>query len=211
MQEPLPDLFHLSRESLSGKIVAGVDEAGRGALAGPVIASAVILRADCQIENCCDSKQLNATQRLAAAEQIKAQAVAFALGRSEVTEIDQINILQASLLAMKRAIEGLKIIPHIALIDGLHLPQTQRCAMQAIVAGDQKVRSISAASILAKVTRDELMCQLHQQYPLYQFDQHKGYPTSQHLDALHRHGVCQAHRRSYRPVRQQLMASKRSA
>ncbi len=187
-------------KSSSVQLIAGVDEAGRGALVGPVIAAAVILPEDSCIENCCDSKKLTAKQRVQVGQQIEKEALAFALGGASAMEIDEINILQASLLAMKRALENLSVKPNTALIDGLHTPAIDWCSSKAIVGGDQKVLSISAASILAKVARDEMMRVLHEQYPVYQFDRHKGYPTRQHLEALRCHGICPEHRKTYKPV-----------
>ena len=187
-------------KSSSVQLIAGVDEAGRGALVGPVIAAAVILPEDSCIENCCDSKKLTAKQRVQVGQQIENEALAFALGGASAMEIDEINILQASLLAMKRALENLSVKPNTALIDGLHTPAIDWCSSKAIVGGDQKVLSISAASILAKVARDEMMRVLHEQYPVYQFDRHKGYPTRQHLEALRCHGICPEHRKTYKPV-----------
>ncbi|MBU0622589.1 MAG: ribonuclease HII [Gammaproteobacteria bacterium] len=184
-------------------LICGVDEAGRGPLAGPVSAAAVILDEANPIEGLADSKKLSEKQRDALAPIIRERALAWAVAYAEVEEIDRLNILQATLLAMKRAVEGLKLQPQQVLVDGLYCPQTG-IPSQAIVKGDSKVAAISAASILAKTARDELMQKLHQQYPQYGFDGHKGYPTAVHLAALREHGVSDVHRRSFRPVRELL-------
>ena len=181
-------------------LIAGVDEVGRGPLAGPVIAAAVILNEACPIIGLADSKKLTQKRREALAIQIHQQALAFALGRAEVEEIDQINILQASLLAMKRAIEQLPIAPHHVLVDGKYCPQTDY-TMEAIIQGDKTVPAISAASIIAKVARDQEMCEMDSLYPDYGFAAHKGYPTKAHRQALQQHGTTPIHRRSFAPVR----------
>lgn len=181
-------------------IVCGVDEAGRGPLAGPVFAAAVILDPRRPIEGLRDSKKLTAARRDALAPQIKQHALAWAVAECSHAEIDTINILQATLLAMKRAIEALATVPTIALIDGNRSPvMTIRC--HAIVEGDDKIHAISAASILAKTARDAALVTLHGQYPQYGFDQHKGYGTKLHLERLREHGACAVHRRSFAPVR----------
>lgn len=180
--------------------VAGVDEVGRGPLAGPVVAAAVILDENVIIEGLADSKKLSAKRRIALAQQIEHSAIAYAMGRAEVTEIDHINIFQASLLAMQRAVAQLPVQPHQVLVDGRHCPQLPYPA-QAIIKGDQTVAAISAASIIAKVARDQEMCAWEQSYPGYGFAQHKGYPTSAHLQALKQLGVTPLHRRSFAPVR----------
>ena len=180
-------------------LTAGVDEAGRGPLAGPVIAAAVILDPSRPVVGLADSKQLSATRREQLAAEIRAKALAWALGRAEVAEIDRINILQASLLAMQRAIAALRITPDQALVDGNRCPRLA-CPCAAIVKGDATVPAISAASILAKVARDAELRELHERYPQYGFAQHKGYPTAAHRDALHRFGPCPEHRRSFAPV-----------
>jgi ribonuclease HII len=182
-------------------LICGVDEAGRGPLAGPVSAGAVILDPANPIEGLADSKKLSEKQRDRLAPIIRERALAWAVAYAEVGEIDQLNILQATLLAMKRAVRALKIQPQQVLVDGLYCPQTG-IPSQAIVKGDSKVAAISAASILAKTARDELMLKLHEQYPQYGFDGHKGYPTAAHLTALREHGVSDVHRRSFRPVRE---------
>ncbi len=188
----------------SGNIlICGVDEAGRGPLAGPVSAAAVILDPANPIEGLADSKKLSEKQRDRLAPIIRERALAWAVAYAEVGEIDELNILQATLLAMKRAVQALQIQPHQVLVDGLYCPQTG-IPSQAIVKGDSKVAAISAASILAKTARDELMLKLHAQYPQYGFDGHKGYPTAAHLAALREHGVSDVHRRSFRPVRELL-------
>ena len=184
-------------------LVCGVDEAGRGPLAGPVSASAVILDEARPIEGLADSKKLSEKQRDRLAPIIRERALAWAVAYAEVGEIDQLNILQATLLAMRRAVLALHTRPHQVLVDGLYCPQTG-IPSEAIVKGDSKVAAISAASILAKTARDELMLRLHDQYPQYGFDGHKGYPTAAHLAALREHGVSEAHRRSFRPVREAL-------
>lgn len=185
----------------SSLMIVGVDEVGRGSLAGPVIAAAVALDEICPIEGLADSKTLTEKQREALAKQIRQQALAFALGRAEVEEIDKFNILQASLLAMQRAVEQLSITPHHVLVDGQHCPQLA-CHVEAIVKGDSKVSAISAASILAKVARDQEMCAMDKQYPGYGFATHKGYPTQIHRQALQRLGITPIHRHSFAPVRQ---------
>jgi ribonuclease HII len=180
-------------------LIAGVDEVGRGPLAGPVVAAAVILDPARPIAGLADSKQLSATRREQLAAEIRAKSLAWALGRAEVAEIDQINILQASLLAMRRAVENLNVAPDQALVDGNRCPRLA-CPCEAIVKGDVTVPAISAASILAKVARDAELRELHERYPHYGFAQHKGYPTAAHVDALRRHGPCPEHRRSFAPV-----------
>jgi len=183
-----------------GILVCGVDEAGRGPLAGPVYAACVILREGDPIDGLADSKALNAARREELAEQIRARAAAWAIASATVQEIDSINILRASLLAMRRAIEQLVLAPHEVVVDGLHCPET-RFPVRAIVDGDSLVAEISAASILAKTARDAYMRELHGLYPNYGFDRHKGYSTPEHLEALQRHGACPVHRRSFAPVR----------
>ena len=184
-------------------LVCGVDEAGRGPLAGPVSAAAVILDAANPIEGLADSKKLSEKQRDQLAPLIRERALAWAVAYADVEEIDHLNILQATLLAMKRAVLALHTRPHQVLVDGLYCPQTG-IPSQAIVKGDSTVAAISAASILAKTARDELMLRLHEQYPQYGFDGHKGYPTPAHLAALRAHGVSEIHRRSFKPVRELL-------
>jgi len=181
-------------------LVCGVDEAGRGPLAGPVFAAAVILDAAYPVKGIADSKKLAAGRRESLAVEIQAKAVAWAVASASVEEIDAINILQASLLAMRRAVEALKTVPTEVLVDGLHCPRLE-VPTRAVVDGDAKIKAISAASILAKVARDEVMLALHQVHPQYGFDRHKGYPTADHLKALRAHGACSVHRRSFGPVR----------
>jgi ribonuclease HII len=184
-------------------LICGVDEAGRGPLAGPVSAAAVILDEKNPIEGLADSKKLSEKKRDLLAPVIRERALAWAVAWAEPAEIDSLNILQATLLAMCRAVEALPIRPGQVLVDGLYCPQTG-IPSEAIVKGDSKVAAISAASILAKTARDELMLQLHEQYPHYGFADHKGYPTAAHLAALREHGVSPVHRRSFRPVRELL-------
>lgn len=189
-------------------LIAGVDEVGRGPLAGPVVTAAVILDPAHPIAGLADSKRLSAAQRERLADEIRAKALAWALGRAEVAEIDRLNILQATLLAMQRAVEGLALRPEQVLVDGNRCP-VLACPCQAIVKGDATVPVISAASILAKVARDAELCQLHQIYPQYGFARHKGYPTAAHLDALWRCGPCPEHRHSFAPVRAVLLQQQR--
>ncbi len=183
--------------------VAGVDEVGRGPLAGPVVAAAVILDPARPIDGLADSKQLSERRREQLDVLIRGRSLAWALGRAEVEEIDAINILQASLLAMRRAVEALDIAPCKVLVDGNRCPRVA-CEAEAIVGGDATVPAISAASIIAKVARDREMCALDAVYPGYGFARHKGYPSRQHVEALHRLGVTPIHRRSYAPIRRVL-------
>lgn len=180
-------------------LTAGVDEAGRGPLAGPVIAAAVILDELNPIHGLNDSKKLSAKRREALFDEIRARALCFAIAEASVQEIDEINILQATLLAMKRAVEALRLPPKLVLVDGNRLPILS-IRSEAIVQGDALVPAISAASILAKVHRDRLCEAMHQQYPLYGFDQHKGYGTAQHMAALQAHGPADCHRMTFAPV-----------
>ncbi|PTY37173.1 ribonuclease HII [Saccharospirillum sp. MSK14-1] len=184
--------------------VAGVDEVGRGPLAGDVVAAAVILDPQQPIAGLADSKKLTAKRREALAEQIKSQALAWCVARASVAEIDELNILQASLLAMRRAVAGLSVVPEFCQIDGNRLPTGLPCPAEAVVGGDGKVEAISAASILAKVQRDQELVELDQRFPQYGFARHKGYPTAEHLAALAEHGVTDHHRRSYAPVQRAL-------
>ncbi len=181
-------------------LVAGVDEVGRGPLAGPVITAAVILDSRHIIDKLDDSKRLSKKKRQLLDQEIRAHALSFSIGRAEVHEIDQLNILQATMLAMQRAVAGLDKIPGKILVDGNRLPQFP-CEAEAIIGGDGLVPEISAASIIAKVYRDNLMAELHQQYPLYGFDSNKGYPTRKHREALIKYGVTPCHRQSFAPVR----------
>jgi len=187
--------------------VAGVDEVGRGPLAGDVVAAAVILDPEQPIVGLADSKKLTARRREILAEQIKAQALAWCVARASVAEIDELNILQASLLAMRRAVAGLPLVPEFCQIDGNRLPTGLPCPAEAIVGGDGKVEAIGAASILAKVQRDQELVELDRRFPQYGFARHKGYPTAEHLAALAEHGVIDQHRRSYAPVRRALAGS----
>ena len=181
-------------------LLAGVDEAGRGPLAGPVVAAAVILDELRPIKGLNDSKLLTALARERLYVEIHAKALCFCIAQASVEEIDELNILQATMLAMRRAVEGLRLRPNKVLVDGNRLPPLT-IAAEAIVKGDAKVKAISAASILAKVHRDRLCQQLHLLHPQYGFDGHKGYPTPAHLAALKEHGACPHHRRSFAPVR----------
>ncbi|MCW8933915.1 MAG: ribonuclease HII [Gammaproteobacteria bacterium] len=185
------------------KFIAGVDEAGRGPLVGSVVAAAVILDDLQPIAGLNDSKKLTAKKRELLAEQIKQHAKAWSISSVGPEIIDEINILQASLLAMKKAIEGLPVEPDFALIDGNKLPNLA-CKAEAIVKGDGRVKSIAAASILAKVERDKQMLDLHKLYPQYEFDRHKGYPTKVHMALLEEHGSCPEHRKTFGPVRRLL-------
>lgn len=185
-------------------LIAGVDEAGRGPLAGPVVAAAVILDDLNPIKGLNDSKKLSPATRERLFDEIRAKALCCAIAEASVEEIDTLNILQATMLAMRRAVEGLRLKPGKVLVDGNRLP-VLRIAAEAIVRGDAKVKAISAASILAKVHRDRLCLLLHEQHPHYGFDGHKGYPTPEHLAALRVHGACAHHRRSFAPVREVLI------
>lgn len=182
-------------------LIAGVDEVGRGPLAGPVVAAAVILDPARPIAGLADSKALTAPQRERLEVLIRERALAWCLGSASVEEIDRHNIFQAALLAMQRAVLGLCLAPIRVLVDGTHCPAIPYPA-QAVVRGDRSVAPISAASILAKVTRDREMVALDSRYPGYGFARHKGYPTREHLDALQRLGLTEIHRRSFRPVRE---------
>jgi ribonuclease HII len=181
--------------------IAGVDEAGRGPLAGPVVVAAVILDPAHPIEGLADSKQLSATRREQLFTLIVVHTLAHAIVRVEAAEIDRINILQATLAGMRRALEALLITPAQALIDGNRLPKALPCPARAIVRGDATEPAISAASILAKVARDRILCEYDARWPGYGFAQHKGYPVPAHLEALRRLGPCPEHRRSFAPVR----------
>ena len=185
-------------------LVAGVDEAGRGPLAGPVVAAAVILDDLKPIPGLADSKTLSARQRERLSEAIHARALCFSVAQASVEEIDQLNILQATLLAMRRAVMGLRLKPNKVLVDGNRLPTLEIMA-EAVVQGDRKVPAISAASILAKVARDRWCLEIDAEYPAYGFAAHKGYGTAQHLEALQRHGATPWHRRSFSPVAQVLL------
>jgi len=180
-----------------------VDEAGRGPLAGPVYAAAVILDPGRPVAGVADSKSLTEARRERIALAIKVHALAWAVAKASVEEIDRLNILRATLLAMQRAVLALTMVPHEVLIDGLHCPQLL-LPMRAVVRGDAAVTVIAAASILAKTERDAEMRRLHERFPNYGFDRHKGYPTAAHIEALRRYGACEVHRRSFAPVGQVL-------
>ena len=180
---------------------AGIDEAGRGPLAGPVIAAAVILGDGSDWSEVNDSKKISESKRETLSTYIKSHALAWAIGRAEVAEIDELNILNASLLAMQRAFSGLDCKTELVLVDGNFSPEFDVLSY-AVVKGDQRVKAIAAASIIAKVARDQEMRDLHLDFPLYGFAQHKGYPSANHLSALKQHGPCSHHRTSFRPVRE---------
>lgn len=196
--------MHITQRIISGlqnyRIICGVDEAGRGPLAGPVFAACVILGQDHGIDGLADSKKISARKRENLAILIKKHAKAWAIASSSVEEIDQLNILQASLLAMRRAVESISLTPDIVLVDGNHCPQL-KYPVRPVIKGDSLIAEISAASILAKTARDAEMLKLHLCFPLYGFDQHKGYPTKKHVAALRAHGVSDIHRRSFSPVK----------
>jgi ribonuclease HII len=182
-------------------LIAGIDEAGRGPLAGPVVAAAVILDPKRRVRGLRDSKVMTPEQREEVAIDIRARAIAWAVAASDVGEIDAMNILRATLLAMRRAVEALAIQPIEALVDGDHCPQLV-CPVYAIIKGDRDVPAISAASIIAKTTRDAMLIALDRDYPMYGFARHKGYGTPEHLAALDLHGPCPHHRKSFAPVLQ---------
>lgn len=184
---------------IPGDLIAGVDEAGRGPLAGPVVAAAVILDELHPIKGLADSKTLTALRREKLFDEIRAKALCCSISQASVEEIEQLNILQATLLAMRRAVEGLRLLPKLVLVDGNRLPLLAIRA-EAIVKGDARVPAISAASILAKVHRDRWCAEYDQQFPQYGFARHKGYGTAQHLAALREHGACPQHRKTFRPV-----------
>ena len=200
-------MLQLARQWGVNGLVAGVDEAGRGPLAGPVVAAAVILDDLDPVSGLADSKQLTALKRERLFEEIRAKALCFSVAQASVAEIDAINILQATLLAMRRAVEGLRLTPKLVLVDGNRRPPLpMRC--EAIVKGDALVAAISAASILAKVTRDRWCISYDQQFPQYGFAKHKGYGTLVHLAALQAHGACPEHRKTFRPVSLALAGNK---
>jgi len=191
-------------------LIAGVDEAGRGPLAGPVMAAAVILDDLQSIKGLADSKQLSALKRERLFDEIRAKALCFAVAQASVEEIDSLNILQATLLAMRRAVHGLRLVPKMVLVDGNRLPVLpMRC--EAILKGDSLIAAISAASILAKVTRDRWCEEMEEHYPAYGFAKHKGYGTAQHLAALQAHGASPLHRTSFAPVRTVLASGPNAA
>lgn len=185
------------------RYIAGSDEVGRGPLVGAVVAAAVILHKDRPIAGLDDSKKLSEKKRELLAHQIRERALAWSVVSVEADEIDRINILQASLAAMKRAVESLQVTPDLVLVDGNKCPDLS-CRVEAIVKGDSKVAAISAASILAKVDRDHQMIELHEQYPQYEFNRHKGYPTKLHMELLREFGPCPLHRKSFAPVKKLL-------
>ncbi|MDO9284088.1 MAG: ribonuclease HII [Aquabacterium sp.] len=206
--EPVPVQLGLHWDTPG--LVAGVDEAGRGPLAGPVVAAAVILDELQPIRGLGDSKVISARRRERLFDEIRAKALACCIAEATVEEIDRLNILQATLLAMQRAVAGLRLLPRKVLVDGNRLPVLAMPA-EAIVKGDATVPAISAASILAKVHRDRLCLALHEVHPAYNFARHKGYPTAEHLAALRQHGACAVHRRSFAPVRAAIEVADRSA
>lgn len=199
------DLWHYERAAIARghRVIAGVDEAGRGPLAGPVVAAAVILPLHCDTAGIYDSKQLSPKKREAAFGRIQDIALAIGIGSVDSQEIDRINILQATYRAMRAAINELTVKPDIFLVDGRPIRDFDRPQM-GISAGDSKSASIAAASIVAKVTRDRIMCDYDAVFPQYGFAKHKGYPTEQHVEKLLVHGVCRIHRRSFRPVAKEL-------
>lgn len=189
--------------------IGGIDEAGRGPLAGPVVAAAVVLRSEQQLDGVRDSKKLSATKRELLAELIRNSAVAWSVAEASVAEIDQLNILGATMLAMQRAVAGLAQLPQTMRVDGNRCPDLQASftgSLEALVGGDDICPAIGAASILAKVARDKLMDEMHLSYPEYGFDSNRGYPTAQHREALQRLGPMPEHRTSFRPVREALQA-----
>lgn len=197
---PMPSSPVLARDMSVTRLICGVDEAGRGPLAGSVVAAAVILDPARPIVGLADSKKLSASVRERLAIEIRERALAWAIGEASAAEIDQINILQATFLAMRRAIAGLSLVPAHALIDGNRIPPGLDCTAEAIVKGDAKEPAISAASILAKTHRDAQLHALDREYPQYGFARHMGYPTASHLEALRLHGPSPVHRRSFGPV-----------
>lgn len=196
-------LDQLGPEWCTPGLVAGVDEAGRGPLAGPVVAAAVILDELRPIQGLADSKVLTALRRERLFDEIRARALCSSIASASAEEIDRLNILQATMLAMQRAVQGLRLLPRRVVVDGNRVPPLAMTTA-AVVKGDSRVAAISAASILAKVHRDRLCQDLHVEFPQYGFDGHKGYPTPAHLAALRAHGACAAHRRSFGPVRDAL-------
>ncbi len=195
MVKKMPDYSFINNVEL----LAGVDEVGRGPLAGPVVAAAVILDPDNPIKDLKDSKKLSHKKREFISDEIKSSALAWSLGRAEVEEIDELNILNASLLAMKRAVESLKTKPDMVVVDGQYTPDIVYNKI-AIIKGDSLIPAISAASIIAKVARDDEMINLDEVYPGYGFSSHKGYPTKQHIESLEKLGITEIHRRSFSPV-----------
>ncbi|MDO4608315.1 MAG: ribonuclease HII [Clostridia bacterium] len=194
----MPDFSYETNAKQNGySLVCGVDEAGRGPLAGPVCAAAVILPENCVIDGLNDSKKISEKKRELLFDIIKEKALAYSIAYGTLEEIEQYNILEATYLAMNRAVNGLDIKPDFALIDGNRVPKGIAIPCETVVKGDSKSCSIAAASILAKVTRDRLMLEYDKQYPQYHFAQHKGYGTKAHYEAISQHGVCEIHRRSF--------------
>lgn len=194
----MPDLeLEAKAKDCGYNFICGVDEAGRGPLAGPVCAAAVILPDDVELEGVNDSKKLSEKKREALFELIKEKALAYSIAFASVEEIEKYNILEATYIAMNRAIDGLNIKADFALIDGNRVPKGISVPCETVVKGDSKSLSIAAASILAKVTRDRLLLQYHEEYPQYNFAKHKGYGTKEHIDAIREHGICEIHRPSF--------------
>lgn len=191
-------------EYYTGYLYAGVDEVGRGPLAGPVVTAAVILDPNNPIEGLADSKKLSEKKRIRLAAEIKEKALAWSIARAEVEEIDSLNILHAALVAMRRAVEKLSIVPEYVFVDGNKIPEGMLIPCQAIIKGDSKVDAIAAASIVAKVERDNEMVDMSQAYPQYGFEKHKGYGTQLHLEQISMYGICRIHRKSFAPVKKYL-------
>ena len=192
---------------MDGDLVAGVDEVGRGPLFGPVVSAAVILPKNHSISGLADSKKISAVKRELLYDKIVKQSICYSIAEASVEEIDQLNILQATLLSMKRAINSLSIIPDIVKVDGSILPDVN-IKSEAIIQGDSKFDAISAASIIAKVYRDRLMCEYHKKYPEYGFNGHKGYPTKRHLECIRKYGVIEGYRVSFKPIKAMLLIHK---
>ena len=203
------DLFETEARRCGYRLVAGLDEAGRGPLAGPVVAAAVILPRRCQLAGLNDSKQLTEMERERLYDEIRQRAVGIGVGQASEREIDAINILEATRLAMSRAIQALPAMPDYLLLDAIELSAVS-LPQRAIIKGDTLSVSIAAASIVAKVTRDRLMGDYHRQYPQYNFQAHKGYGTAEHLRMLAEHGPCAIHRRSFRPVGEAALAAEQA-
>lgn len=195
-------------DSFEEDLLCGVDEAGRGPLAGPVVAAAVIFKRDKPIAHVRDSKKLSEHQRTQLQEIIKKEALCWAIGSASVEEIDSLNILQATFLAMKRAVDALSPSPDFILVDGNRLPRWNYRS-EPIIGGDDIIPEISAASILAKTYRDSLMMEYAKQYPMYGFEHHMGYGTKEHLEALRKYGACEIHRKTFKPVTEALKLSKK--
>lgn len=200
------DLFETEAQRCGYRLVAGLDEAGRGPLAGPVVAAAVILPRRCQLAGLNDSKQLTEMERERLYDEIRRRAVGIGVGQASEREIDAMNILEATRLAMCRAIQVLPVMPDYLLLDAIELSAVS-LPQRAIIKGDTLSMSIAAASVIAKVTRDRLMGDYHRQYPQYNFQAHKGYGTAEHLRMLAVHGPCAIHRRSFRPVAEAVPAA----